>query len=95
MNNAKGADAAAPTAEPDSPKPVTPLAVAIGLVVLFVLALAAPVLMGLEDIMGLIIIGIALFEAWKINKRTVLNITGPHHLGANPPLATEGGVGGG
>ena len=49
------------------------------------IAMAAPFMSG--NIMGLIIIGIALYEAWKINRRVPLS--GPFRLGgATPPLAT-------
>ena len=32
-------------------------------------------------IMGIVILGIALYEAWKINTRATLEITGPHPVG--------------
>lgn len=41
------------------------------------LALELPFLRGTEGIMGWIIIGIALYEAWKVNKRSTLSVTGP------------------
>jgi hypothetical protein len=46
---------------------------------LFGIAFAAPFLSGTQNIMGIIIIGIALYEAWKLNRR--LPITGPFQLG--------------
>jgi hypothetical protein len=42
------------------------------------IALASPFIGGTGNIMGIIILGIALYEAWKINKR--LPITGPFRL---------------
>jgi hypothetical protein len=62
------------------------------LAVLFLIAFAcvAPFLAGLQNILGLIIIGIGLFEAWKINKRTMLVITGPHALAPPGAAATAG-----
>jgi hypothetical protein len=56
-----------------------------GSMVLFVLiigaiAIAAPFLSGFENIIGLVIIGIGLYEAWKMNRRHVMTITGPHAL---------------
>jgi hypothetical protein len=56
-----------------------------GSVVLFILiigaiAVVAPFLGGLENIMGIVIIGIGLYEAWKMNRRHVMTITGPHAL---------------
>ena len=62
--------------------------------VLFVLAIAfvAPFLGGFENIMGIVIIGIALYEAWKINRGTPLEITGPHRVGASAPSAEAPGA---
>src|SRR6185503_14842588 len=62
---------------------------------LFAIAFVAPFLAGAQNIIGLLIIGFAVFEAWKINKRPVLNITGPHALAAAampvPPPALDAG----
>ena len=49
------------------------------------LAFAAPFLGGFSNIMGIVIIGIGLYEAWKINRRVPLS--GPFRFGpATPPL---------
>ena len=56
----------------------------IGIVLLLVIAAAAPFLAGFENIIGLIIIGIGVYEAWKLNKRQVLTITGPHSVSRTP-----------
>jgi len=53
----------------------------IGLVMLFGLMLALPFLSGIENIIGIVIIAIGVYEAWKINKRPA--ITGPHAVGAS------------
>jgi len=53
------------------------------------LAMAAPILMAFESPIGLVIIGIGLYEAWKINKKLVLEVTGPFqvkHWGAADEL---------
>lgn len=61
---------------------------AIGaMLVLFLFAMAAPFLAGFENIIGLIIIGIGLYEAWKINKRTEIQINGPFNLEPVPAAA--------
>jgi hypothetical protein len=52
----------------------------VALVFLLALACVAPFLAGFENIIGLIIIGIGLYEAWKLNRRTELTISGPHLL---------------
>lgn len=54
-----------------------------GVVVLVGVALAWPFLAGLQNVMGILIIGIALYEAWKINKGVV--VTGPFRI--QPPVA--------
>jgi hypothetical protein len=60
----------------------------VALVFLLALACAAPFLAGFENIIGLIILGIGLFEAWKLTKRTELTVTGPHAVG-QPPAAAQ------
>ena len=52
-----------------------------------ILAVALPFLAGPENFLGWIIIGIALYQAWKINRRAPLEITGPYKI-APTPLAT-------
>jgi hypothetical protein len=54
--------------------------VVLGVVVLLLFAAVAPLLAGASNIIGLLIIGIAVFEAWKLNKRVQLDITGPFRL---------------
>ena len=78
--------AASDAAPPDNPVSSLPhpVRMALGFVLLFVLACFAPFLMGFQNIMGLIIIGIGLYEAWKINRRVSLVITGPYRLSPAP-----------
>lgn len=64
----------------------TPARKAIALGVAFVFALVVPFLSLPQGIMGLVIIGIALWEAWKINKKPVLAITGPFMLSPSGPM---------
>ena len=52
----------------------------VGIAVLLAIASIAPFLAGLQNIIGLVIIGIGLFEAWKLNRRIELTITGPHTI---------------
>jgi hypothetical protein len=63
-------------------------AIAVGLLFLFVLA--APFLAGFENIIGWLIIGFALWEAWKANRRAPLAIAGPFALA---PAGAGAGVG--
>lgn len=64
--------------------------VAIILVALitFVLALATPVVIGMESPIGLLIVGFALWEAWKFSAHRPLPITGPYQVGSQG-LAAE------
>ena len=74
----------------DAPPPIQDtrapslLALAIGALFLYLLACATPFLGGLQNIMGLVIIGIGLYEAWKLNKRMPLQITGPYAVATAP-----------
>jgi len=66
------------------------LALSLAAVVLMAIAFVAPFLGGAENIMGIIIIGIALYEAWKINKKVPLAITGPYRLADSGRAPTSG-----
>ncbi len=62
------------------PEPIGAGELALGIGFLFVFAAAAPVLAGVENIMGLLIIGFALHQAWTMNKQTDQTIQGPFPL---------------
>jgi hypothetical protein len=76
--------------------PMTGGSVAVALVLLFLFVLATPFLAGFQNIIGLLIIGFALWEAWKSNRRVPLAIAGPFALApaggggdaAVPPIPT-------
>jgi hypothetical protein len=73
----EGESAAAPVDEiPD----ITFGEAMFGLAVFGALVLALPFLAGLENLMGLFIIGIGLFQAWVMNRRLPLEIEGPFPL---------------
>jgi hypothetical protein len=60
----------------------------VGLALFALLMLAVPFLGGIENLLGLVIIGIGVYEAWKINKRVPLAIAGPFpgpRPGPRPP----------
>ncbi|HEY6476258.1 MAG TPA: hypothetical protein VI456_06715, partial [Polyangia bacterium] len=96
--NATKADAPAASANAGSPpagagaeqKPgAGSFALALGL--LLGLAFIAPFMGGASNIMGILIIGIGLYEAWKINRRVPLS--GPFRFGPAPrPLIATPGV---
>ncbi|HJU89839.1 MAG TPA: hypothetical protein VJ672_10630 [Gemmatimonadaceae bacterium] len=50
--------------------------------VLFITALVVPFAAGLKNIIGIAIIGFALFQAWSMNKRLEIKFTGPYELKA-------------
>jgi ribosomal protein S27E len=54
--------------------------VLLGIGALILLAAIIPIAAGFSNIIGLLIIGIAVFEAWKLNRRVVLQITGPYRV---------------
>ena len=54
----------------------------VGMVVMIGLSMVIPILVGFEHPIGLLIIGIALYEAWKVNRRPAIVITGPLRIGA-------------
>jgi hypothetical protein len=70
----------------DEKKPVSFLRFVASVAILGVLVLAfmyaLPVLGAVHSPMGFVIIGIALWEAWKLNKRTTMEVTGPYQVGA-------------
>jgi hypothetical protein len=60
----------------------------LALALLLAFACAAPFLAGVQNLMGLVIIGIGMYEAWKLNKRVPLVISGPHAIAPAPaPIA--------
>lgn len=47
---------------------------------------ALPFLAGIENILGIVILGFGLYEAWKLNRRVDLVITGPHSIATSQPV---------
>ncbi len=70
-------------------EPASPAKFLAAIVFLIALAYALPFLAGVENLMGIVIIAIGLYEAWKINRRVVVEISGPHPVAApaGPPPA--------
>jgi hypothetical protein len=93
------ADASAPAAPPASQQ--APLAElpqsslierllgrAFLFVLIFPLAFAAPVMDGLGNILGLLIIGFGLYQAASMNRKVVLQFSGPFTLGSAPEASS-------
>jgi len=63
----------------------------LGIGALVLMAAVIPIVAGFSNIIGLLIIGIAVFEAWKLNRRVVLTITGPYRVA--PGAEAAGAIG--
>lgn len=61
-------------------EPITAGQAAVGLLAIFAIAAAAPFMAGASNIIGLAIIAFGLWEAWKINRRVALEISGPYSV---------------
>jgi hypothetical protein len=55
----------------------------------FVLACVAPFMAGAENLLGLVIIFFGLWQAWSLNRRPVLHVSGPHPLAEAVPAVVE------
>lgn len=62
---------------------------AVVVILTWVFAHAAPFLGGADNLIGLVIIAIALYEAWKINQRPRFDIQGPFPVRGNKPSTLE------
>jgi hypothetical protein len=82
-----GSPTATTRAMPVRPRHLGPGTMLLGVGALMLLAAMIPIFAGFSNIIGLIIIGIAVFEAWKLNRRVVLNITGPFRVAGRAPGA--------
>ena len=52
--------------------------------IILAIMLALPILAGFSQPIGLLIVAFALWEAFKLNRKVNLVITGPHNIGHNP-----------
>ena len=75
-----GTPVSTPRPRPIRPKHLGAGTMLLGIAALVMLAAIIPILAGFSNIIGLLIIAIAVFEAWKLNRRVVLNITGPYRV---------------
>jgi hypothetical protein len=63
-----------------------PLRFLVALAALTAFFLAVPFLLGFQNVIGIVIIGIGLFEAWKINRKPDRTVTGPFRIERPVPL---------
>ncbi len=68
------ADVLVPTSKPVRIPP-------LGWVLIIAIAFAAPFLMGFRNLIGWVIIGVGLYQAWKINRPARVTFAGPFTLG--------------
>lgn len=59
--------------------------VAVAFVLILGIAMAAPFLAGAENLMGLLILAFALFEAWRHNRRGQIAVLGPFSTSGRAP----------
>lgn len=79
-DSAAAADAGTVTEPPAAAAEPTVGNMLFAAAVLVLFACAAPFLAGIENIVGIFIIAIGLYEAWKLNRRAEMVVTGPHRL---------------
>jgi hypothetical protein len=79
------ADVTTPTQRAEGAAPII-----LFVLIIAAIAMAAPFLAGFENAIGIVIIGIGLYEAWKLNRRHVMTITGPHQLASAYAERTHG-----
>lgn len=65
----------------------TPAGLIIGIVLLCAFMLAIPIISGFSQPIGLLIVAFALWEAFKLNRKVDVVITGPHNVGRPPDQA--------
>ncbi|MFY9823467.1 MAG: hypothetical protein WAM82_18950 [Thermoanaerobaculia bacterium] len=61
----------------------------LALIFLLGFAAAIPFLAGAKNIIGIVIIAIGVWEAWKLNRAPALNITGPYEIRDRPAAAPQ------
>lgn len=59
---------------------VGPGGIALAIVLFLGFIYAMPFLAGIQNVLGILIIGFALYEAWKLNRRMELSVSGPHQV---------------
>ena len=69
-----------PTVTMPSPPPASLGKAAIDYSGLLLLAAAAPILEGMRHVITLLLIAAAMFQAWRMNRRTPVTITGPYRV---------------
>jgi hypothetical protein len=58
----------------------SPMETAFGIAFILALLYLAPILSGFDNVIGILIIGFALWEAWRLNQRSHIEIKGPFRV---------------
>jgi hypothetical protein len=89
----KSVQAAGETGQPAAPvareKPSARHLSPVAWIYIFGIAIALPFLQGFQNILGIFIIGIALYEAWMLNRKPRLSVGGPFAIGGAAPPAVS------
>jgi len=72
--------------EPADAKPLSVVGWAVAFVIVIVLAFILPIVVATESMMAILFVGIAMWEAWRINKRRPPDVTGPHRVLPESPV---------
>jgi hypothetical protein len=76
---------AATSATPATPKKIGVGGVLLGIAAVIALCAALPVFVGAASPISILILAFGLLQAWRMNKRVELSVTGPYRLAATPP----------
>ena len=63
----------------------------LGVGLLFLICLALPVVIGIQSPMTFVIVGIALWEAWRVNRAAPFQVSGPFEVAPAPAQVTANG----
>ena len=83
-NDVDAAEKNAAKVEPVQARELTPFDFILAIALISAFVLAVPILVGFSNPISLLIVGFALWEAFKLNRKVNLVITGPHNIGHNP-----------
>jgi hypothetical protein len=84
------AAAAAPAAKPATAKKLGVGGFLLGMGALLALSVALPILVGLGSPISILILVFGLLQAWRMNKRVQLSVSGPYRLGSAAPASESG-----
>ena len=69
------------TADSVAAEPAASAPLIVRVSIAMAVALALPFMMGFENVIGMLIIGFGLYQAWQMNKRVAIAVEGPFSLG--------------